>query len=187
MNGTLQPSSRPLGVKIALVILLIVIGSSFAPRLAHAKWSNHFLCMEYAFEVGIASFMTWFIFRGKNWARWFLVLVCVAGLCSSVPNVVKHIRQPSLWWILTYGAGNLVDVAILVALFHPSSSEWFLRDRRRRHERQRMQAEVESEIRREYEDRLSKAGDYWQRVEIEAEIARRVKERMEFVYNAKAV
>jgi hypothetical protein len=75
----------------------------------------------------------------------------------------------------------------LVALFHPSTSEWFLRDSRKRGERQRRQAEVEAQVRKEYEQRFSETSDYWQKADIEAEVSKLVEERMKLIHDARAV
>jgi hypothetical protein len=123
----------------------------------------------------------WFIFRGKNWARWLLLAVAIAGFCFSVQRVIRHFQDHSSSWILAYFLHTLVDAGALVALFHPSTKEWFLRDRQKRRERQQRRAEVEAQIRKEYEQRLFEKGDHWQKAEIESEIAKLVKKRMKLI------
>jgi hypothetical protein len=81
---------------------------------------------------------------------------------------------------------SLINWIGIIALFHPSTSEWFLRDWRTWRERQRRQAEVETEVRKDYEQRLSETCDYWQRADIEAEISKLVKERMRLIHDARA-
>lgn len=187
MSTTTQRGSRPLAVNIALVILLINFGTSLVPRLAYAEWNDLFVRIKYGSEIIMLLLTLWFIFRGKNWARWLLLAVGIAEFCLSVPRVIQHFQNHSASRILTYCLRSLVDVVALVALFHPSTNEWFLRDRRKRRDRQRRQADVEAQIRKEYQQRLSETGDYWQNTDIEAEIVKLVKVRMKLIHDTRAV
>ena len=104
-----------------------------------------------------------------------------------MPQLIRLFQNHSVWWVLNYRLLDQIQWVALVALFHPSANEWFLRDSRKRRERQRRQAEVEAEVRKDYEQRLSETGDYWQKAAIEAEVSKLVKERMKLIQDARAV
>jgi hypothetical protein len=187
MTTTIQRGPRPLAVNLALIMLLVSFSVSLAPRLARAEWSDPFVCIKYGSEIVMLLLPLWFIFRGKNWARWFLAALTFAGFCLALPQLIRQFQEHSVWWVVNYRLLNLAQWLALVALFHPSTSEWFLRDLRKRRERQRRQAEVEAEVRKEYEQRLSETSDYWQKADIEAEVSKLVKERMKLIHDARAV
>jgi hypothetical protein len=68
------------------------------------------------FLLVILSIPLWFLYRRKNWARWyFLVLVglSLAAFCAN-ENVT-----------LISSAIVLMDVVAVVALFLPASNQWF--------------------------------------------------------------
>ena len=135
MNTTTQRVSRPLAVNVALIILLVTFGVSLAPRLARADWSDPLVYLKYGSESTMMLLQLWFIFRGKNWARWFLVALAFAGFCLGLPQLIRQFQEHLVWWVVNYPLLSLASLAqwlALVALFHPSTSEWFLRDRRKR-------------------------------------------------------
>lgn len=186
MNTTTQRGTRPLAVNLSLIILLVTFGVSLAPRLARANWSDLLVWVKYGSEIIMLLLPLWFVFRGKNWARWFIVALAFVGFCLGLPQLIRLFQEHSVWWVVNYRLLNLIQWVALVALFHPSTSEWFLRDWRKRRERQRRQAEVEAEVRKEYEQRLSETSDYWQKADIEAEVSKLVKERMKLIHDARA-
>ncbi len=125
MNLSAQRGQRPLAVNLAVIILLASFGVSLAPRLARAEWNDLFVCVKYGSELIMLLLPLWFVFRGKNWARWLLVAVAFAGFCFRLPQLIRHFHEHSVWWVVTYRWLSLIDVVALVALFVPSSSRWF--------------------------------------------------------------
>jgi hypothetical protein len=187
MNMTTQQSSRPVAVNLALFILLVSFAVSLIPQLVRADWTSFLVYIQLGSELVILAVPLWFISRGKNWARWLLVVFAVAGFCDRLPQLIRQFQEHSVWWVVNYRLLSLIEAVALVALFHPSTSEWFLRDWRKRRERQRRQDEVEAQVRKEYEQRLSEMSDYWQKADIEAEVSKLVKERMKLIHDARAV
>lgn len=125
MNTTARPGSRPLTVQIALLLLIAIVGTSLGRGAFHADWNAPFTYVKYGIELLILVVPLWFIFKGKNWARWLLAAYALGGFCVSLPRVIQHVDAAASSWLLTYGLVNLVIVAALVALFLPSSSQWF--------------------------------------------------------------
>jgi len=88
METTLNKNSRPLGVDLALILLVINLGTAFAEQVIGvdwrgADWSNPLHYVKWGSQVLMTVVPLWFIFCGKNWARWFLVLAACVGLCIS--------------------------------------------------------------------------------------------------------
>src|SRR5882672_10219741 len=109
MNTTTQRGSRPLAVNVALIILLVTFSVSLAPRLARADWSNYFVWIQYGFQLLMVFLSLWFIFRGKNWARWFLVVVAFAGFCDRLPQLIRQFHEHSVWWVVNHRLINLIS------------------------------------------------------------------------------
>jgi hypothetical protein len=116
-------AQRPWQVKLAVGILAanLLVGTigTFAEMLTHrARSSHHFV---YYFAPGVGFTFVWlllyFIFRGKNWARWFFFGSIILGYFFSF----THIRQIH-WEFFYYSA---IDIAALILLFQRASSEWF--------------------------------------------------------------
>ena len=185
LNTSTQRGTRPLAVNLALIVLLVSFSVSLAPRLARANWSDFLVWVAYGSELIILLLPLWFIFRGKNWARWLLVAFAFVGFCLRLPELIRLFQERSVWWVLDYRLLGQIEWVALLALFHPSTEKWFLRDSRTRRERQRRQAEVEAEVRKEYEQRLSETSDYWQKADLEAEVSKLVKERMKLTHDAR--
>ena len=130
MDHTLHRSSRPLAVKLALILLLINLGTAFIQQAIGADWriadwSNPLVYVKWGSELLMMAIPLWFIYRGKNWARWLLVVVACAGLCISIPQFIQDFRVHSFPWLLDCLHRNLISAVALIALFLPSSSQWF--------------------------------------------------------------
>src|SRR5882757_8923472 len=120
MTATMQQNSRPMTVNIALGIFLISFGASVIPQLLRAHWNDLFIYIKFGSELIILFLPLWFIFRGKNWARWLLVVFALAGFCLSMRRLSQHEHSAS--WLVQYCLRNLVVVAALIALFLPSAN-----------------------------------------------------------------
>ena len=130
METNLHKSSRPLAVNLALILLLINLGTALAQQAIGADWrgadwSNPLVYVKWGSELFMIAALLWFIFRGKNWARWLLVVFACAGLCFSVPQLIQDFGAHSLSWVVDYFQRNLISAVALIALFLPSSSQWF--------------------------------------------------------------
>lgn len=118
-------SSRPLAVNLAVVLLLVNVGASVALDALRAEWNTPFVYVKFTCMLLMLALPLWFIWRGKNWARWLLVAFAFGGLCLSFPGLMQHLRARSCSWLGSYCWRNLIDVIALVGLFHPSSTRWF--------------------------------------------------------------
>jgi hypothetical protein len=125
MNTTMQRGSRPLAVNVALVLLLLSFGESLTPRLVRAEWSNVLVCIKYGSMLAMLFVPLWFIFRGKNWARWLLVAFALAGFCFSLPFRIRLFQDGPVSSVVVYCVRNIIIWVALGALFLPSSSQWF--------------------------------------------------------------
>jgi hypothetical protein len=125
MHTIIERGSRPLTVSLALIILLVSFSVSLVPRLVRAEWSDSFVWIKYGSEIVMLLLPLWFIFRGKNWARWLLVALAFAGFCFRLPQLIGQFHEHSVWWIVTYRLYTMIEAVALVALFLPSSSRWF--------------------------------------------------------------
>jgi hypothetical protein len=110
---------------MALVFLLLTVGTSLVRSTAQVDWNSWLIYVKYVSELIILAVPLWFIFRGRNWARWLLVAYGVGGFCVSIPQLIQHFDGHSSRWLVSYGLRNLIVVVALVALFLPSSSQWF--------------------------------------------------------------
>ena len=187
MNTTTDKSTRPLVVTIAVLFLVMNFGVGLVRDILTAQSYDLRFCFVFAIMLLLEGVTVWSIFRGQNWARWALLAMFLLGAMSSWPAFIERVHDYSALQIVVRVGRLLADLIVLFALFHPSTNQWFLRGWRRRRERQRRQAEIEAEVRHEYEQRLSGVIEHWQRVDIESEIARLVKERMKLMRDAEAV
>lgn len=128
MEVTTRRESRPLAVKISLAILLCGAAVAIIPPALYGNWNSPLVYVKFGSEFVMLLLPLWFIFRGRNWARWLLVAFAFGGLCVSLPQLMRHLEAHSGSWMVTYVWRNLIVVAALVALFLPKSNRWFRRD-----------------------------------------------------------
>jgi len=122
---TTRQSSRPPAVNLAIVLLLVNVGASLVLSTLRANWNGPFVYVKFICELLMLAVPIWFIWRGKNWARWLLVAFAFGGFFLSFPGLIEHFQARSGSWIVTYCWRNLIDVIAVVLLFHPCSGEWF--------------------------------------------------------------
>jgi hypothetical protein len=121
--------SRPPAVKLALVILLVHIGSLYVLEGIRGNWDSFRFWIKMAMMAAMAFVPLWFVFRGRNWARWLLVGYAVAELCLifgfDLPRLSSQ-HALTTAWIVSTCLHNAIDDLAAAALFLPSSSRWFL-------------------------------------------------------------
>jgi hypothetical protein len=125
MSTTIHNAFRPLSVNFAIIVLLVVPGSSLVRFAVRADWGNPLVCIQFACQSAMLWIPLWFIFRGSNWARWIMLTWVLGGLCVGWPRLAENFRVASGWSIVTYYWRSLAEVAALVALFFHSSNKWF--------------------------------------------------------------
>ncbi len=124
-------SKRPANVTLAIKLLIAVIGigiiqvGMLAVRHIDVR-SPEVLILTKLAIYAFSLFLLYQINRGRNWARWSLVLI----LITAIPLVVL----PAFQSFSHYPIYNLLEVAQLVLylialglLFHGSSSRWFVK------------------------------------------------------------
>jgi hypothetical protein len=131
-GGLKQPSARPFTVTLGVALLtanfLIAFASClvsgirealpFPPPGTNILWALFLLWPFFfvLFLLVLLSIPLWFLYRRKNWARWyFLVLiVLLLALFFTYANMT-----------LVSDGIILMDVVAIVALFLPASNQWF--------------------------------------------------------------
>jgi hypothetical protein len=118
-------AARPRAVKLAVGLLAFSSFLDFV-RLTvnyHSYLSRHLdFCFSMVFTYCFVSLLLYFVFRGKNWARW--VLVCMLFLGSFSPFLS---RQQFHWGFYFY---MLFDIVVVAALFQRSANEWFAKPKK---------------------------------------------------------
>jgi hypothetical protein len=129
MDATTQRIRRPMTVNLGLAILLVDAARHIIPTVLYGHWDNPsvnpLLYVKFGSEFAILLLPLWFIFRGKNWARWLMLAFFFGGFCVSLPEVMRHFEAHSTGWIVTYCCVNMILFAAVVAFFLPASGRWF--------------------------------------------------------------
>lgn len=128
MNTTTQRGRRPTSVNLALIIFVVSCVVWIAPRLARAPFTDLSECIARASEL-IIFLPLWFIFRGKNWARWVLVVLTFLGFVFRLPQLIRELGEHSLGWVAAHRYYILIEAVVMILLFLPSSNRWFRADR----------------------------------------------------------
>jgi hypothetical protein len=112
--------ARPREVKSAVVLL----AGSQAVDLVHSLLKYHPVpsrspgfYLNTAFEFGIPAFLLYFIFRGKNWARWVARFLTAVGFVTTSSRGLILFRHWEEYFYL------LIDIGALVLLFKRPSNE----------------------------------------------------------------
>ena len=124
MDTTRHQTPRPLVINLAITLLMVNVTIAHMQNALRADWSTLFPYIKFIMYVALFIVPLWFIWRGRNWARWLLVACAFGGLCVSFPGLIQHIQARSTSWVVTFCWRNLIDVIGLVLLFHPVSSRW---------------------------------------------------------------
>jgi hypothetical protein len=119
-------SRRPMAVKVALILQALTTGESVVMSAIYAQWSNLFLDISFGLFVIVYALPLWFVFHGKNWARWFVAVVTGFDTVFASSLVWFRYHQTfstlgAVWFWLSY----LLGIIAVIALFHPSSNRWF--------------------------------------------------------------
>ena len=74
MNATTHRRSRPVAVTVAVILLAVSVTIGFTRVLVGAHVDKPAVYIVLALVVAVPYLIVWFIFCGKNWARWVLIL-----------------------------------------------------------------------------------------------------------------
>lgn len=126
---TKEISERPKKVVTAvkMLYLLIAIGivrtGMTVVRHADVR-SPYFLVFTKLLVYAATVFLIYQISRGKNWARWLLLVIVTIALPLSILPTLDAVSHSPVHTLLGFLQLGLYLVAI-VFLFHRSSSNWF--------------------------------------------------------------
>lgn len=74
----------------------------------------------YALAVALGG---WGMMRGKNWGRYWLIVICAGGVVFIVPHISSAVIDERWWAMGVDGAQIVVRVAIATYLWR--EAEWF--------------------------------------------------------------
>jgi len=118
----INQNSRPITVKVAVIFLLVSIGVLFVKIAIGAHWDNPLTYVVVALIASVPLLFVWFIFRGKNWARWIFLILFAIGLLLSLPSI----RQPhSTLNLAFFWTQSVLQLVAAIALILRPSNEWF--------------------------------------------------------------
>jgi hypothetical protein len=125
MNNIAHRGARPVAVKFAFILLALNTSLGFTMSLIYIPRGNLFLEVSSIGFLIIYVIPLWFLFLGKNWARWLVVILTFCGICHSFFFWVWHHQTFSVFETVWFWLVNLSDIITVIALFHPSSNRWF--------------------------------------------------------------
>lgn len=124
MSANPQHRSRPLIVTFSVILLTIGMTVRFMHVFSGAHVDKPIVYLFLAVLVGVPYLIIWFIFLGKNWARWVFLIVFGMALCSLSFRVQQLLSLPAQE-ILAYSAQLLLCLIAAGALLSSTSVEWF--------------------------------------------------------------
>ena len=122
-------SGRPAKVVLAVKMLYFVVGvgvvrTAFMVVRHLEVRSPDFLIMTKFFSYALSLYLIYLVGKGKNWARWLLVMIFVVSVPLTILPYFESITHNPVGSAL--GIAQLVMYVIgLVLLFHSSSRPWF--------------------------------------------------------------
>jgi heme/copper-type cytochrome/quinol oxidase subunit 2 len=123
-NGDTR-KSRPNAVKFAIIFMLIGFSWAIGRDMVDVQGNNLSAYIGIGIRLIIVLILFWFIFLGRNWARWLWAVLALAGLCLEISWIVQHNRTLSTTWIIEFSIHSLIYLFAFIALFKPSSNAWF--------------------------------------------------------------
>ena len=126
---TKEFSERPAKIVAAvrMLYLLVAIGivRTAMTVIRHADVrSPYFLVFTKFLVYAVTVFLIYQISKGKNWARWLLLVIATIALPLSILPTFDSISHNPVHTLLGFLQLGLYIVAV-VFLFHRSSSDWF--------------------------------------------------------------
>ena len=111
-------------VTFAVILLTLGMTVRFIRVFSGAHVDKPAVYLVLAVIVGVPYLIIWFIFLGKNWARWVFLVVFGMALCSLSVRVQQLLSLP-VQEILVYSAQVLLCLIAAGALLSSTSVEWF--------------------------------------------------------------
>lgn len=122
-------SGKPAKVVLAVKMLYFVVGVGVLRTVymvvRHLEVrSPDFLIMTKFVSYALSLYLIYLVGKGKNWARWLLVMILVVSIPLTILPYFESITHNPVGSAL--GIAQLIlYVTGLVLLFHPSSQPWF--------------------------------------------------------------
>jgi hypothetical protein len=127
MNNTTYSNPRPITVTAAIILLALNSGAATACGILNGPWDLTAYYYIFGFDLILDFVPLWFVFRRKNWARWFVAIFTFAYLCYDPFLWMRDHKTFSAWFSAWFILSDTAEIAALVLLFHPSSNNWFRR------------------------------------------------------------
>ncbi len=125
MERTLHQNSRPPAVTFAVILLAVSLAIGWAIIVAAGvNWANPMSYVVLAVMVGVPALLIWFIFQGKNWARWFFLAQLALSLLLS-PCCFRRLETYSDLYVISFCLLLVLELAAAVALCLPRTRQWF--------------------------------------------------------------
>jgi len=124
MSITTNQNTRPVTVRVAVISLLTSMAIVIVTLAVRAHWSNPLAYVSFTLIVGVPLLFLWFIYQGKNWARWVFLVVFALGLLSSLASFHLPKTHTTITLVLFCIHSVLQLVAAIALLLRPSN-DWF--------------------------------------------------------------
>jgi hypothetical protein len=94
--SNIHPTSRPLAVKFALALFAANQATILVPDAIRGHWHSLIFYISFGTMLAMLFVPPWFVFRGKNWARWLMVAFWFAGFFRFYPGSSSSRRHRRL-------------------------------------------------------------------------------------------
>jgi hypothetical protein len=125
MDITPNSNTRPLAIKLAVMLLALVAGAATIEENFYSPWGTATSSFIFGFNLVLDFVPLWFVFRRKNWARWFLAIFTFAGIWCAPSLWARSHQTFSAFQSTWFWLSDLLNIIALVLLFLPSSNRWF--------------------------------------------------------------
>jgi|SRR5208282_222557 hypothetical protein len=108
MDSIAHKDTRPVTVKFALILLALNTGDALVMSLIYAQWGNLSADISFVLFLILNILPLWFIFRRKNWARWFVAILTSGGVCYSPLLWVRDHQTFSAFYTVWFWLSDLL-------------------------------------------------------------------------------
>ena len=124
MSANSQRSSRPTIVTFAVILLTLGMTIRFLHVFSGAHVGHLAALLFLAPVVAIPYLFIWFIFLGKNWARWVFLVMFGLAMCSLSVRVQRLLSLPA-GDIAAYCAQVFLCAVAAISLLSSTAVDWF--------------------------------------------------------------
>ena len=126
---TTEMATRPAKVSLAIKMLYLIVGLGiFRAAMTVMRHvdvrSPHFLISIKVVLYALSLFLIYQVGKGRNWARWSLVVIFVINIPLSILPAFESFSVVPVQTLLGFLQLGLYIFA-LVLLFHADSTRWF--------------------------------------------------------------